>query len=640
MNWMRIENGRVDRLPLSVYDTRQASTADAQETAPGPYLAQLFGTLRRRRWRILTIAVCGTGLATLAGLFASPKYTAAAQIIVETAVKGSGPPPSAPSDAVAIDTQVKMLTSHDHLQRVVEGLLVDPDFIAVARRSGTEATTEPADKPADPSVTATETTGIAELKRRLHVWIGTLFRNRHGALLDIEDLERRLKVAQDGRSRIITIRYTSVNPEEASIVANKAVQMYIDSENARDSKYTSHELVKIREHISEAQSEIAKSTTAVQKAGQEWSQSTQPRDGDEAHGAYARLRRLERDAAANSLVYSKLQKRETELLSQREGSEREMRILSLATPPDQPSSHNPIIFILPALIISLIGGSFIAVINEQTDRGLRSARDIHDALEIPYIGLVPRLPRLRNLRPHQYMLTEPFSPYTRAIRSLVSELWLASPRFKPTTVLVTSSIPGEGKTTSAISIAICAATLGRRVLLIDLDVKRPSIARELGGHAERGLFDILLRKQSPADVITHVPDLGIDYIAMPTFPIDALPILASEKMPLLLRQLSEKYDSIIIDGPPLLVTTEARLLAPMVDKVLLVVKWGGTRREVAQNAMSLLLRNPNDGSDKSAPVSAAILTQVNLKEHASYHYGDFGEALVKYENYYSRSTGY
>jgi Mrp family chromosome partitioning ATPase len=217
-------------------------------------------------------------------------------------------------------------------------------------------------------------------------------------------------------------------------------------------------------------------------------------------------------------------------------------------------------------------------------------------------------------------------------------LWLASPRFKPITILVTSSIPGEGKTTSAISIAICAATLGRRVLLIDLDFKQPSIARELGGNAERGIFDILQRKQPPTDVITRVPDLGIDYIAMPNFPVDALPILASEKMPLLLRQLSEKYDSIIIDGPPLLVTTEARLLAPMVDKVLLVVKWGSTRREVAQNAMSLL-RNPDDVAEKGAPVPAVILTQVNLKEHASYRYGDFGEALVKYEHYYSRSNG-
>ena len=643
MNWMRVENSTTERLPAilrppsGVYDIKHAPPADGRPEAPVLYLVQLLDTLRRRRWRILTIAICGTALATVAGLLVSPKYTASAQIIVETA-QNTGLPRSAQSDAVAIDTQVKMLTSPDHLQRVVDDLLTDPDFIAVTNRPGAEAGAEPSDKPVNPSTTAAETSGIAELKRRLHVWIATLFRNRHGAPLDIEDLERRLKVAQDGRSEIITVRYTSRNPEEASIVANKAVQMYIDGQNAQASKYTSLELARLRARISEARNNMETTTSAVQKASQEWNLAARARDGDQAREAYDRLRGLEREAAASGLAYSKLQNREKELLGQREGTGSEIRILSLATPPDQPSSHNPIIFILPALIIFLIGGSFIAVITEQNDRGLRSQRDISNALDIPCIGLVPRLPRVKNLRPHQYMLTEPFSPYTRAIRAVVGELWLTTPRFKPTTILVTSSVPGEGKTTSAISLAVCAATLGRRVLLIDLDFKRPSVARELGVSAEAGLLDILLREQSPADVTTHIPDLGIDYIAMPAFPIDVLPILAGGKMPLLLRQLSEKYDSIIIDAPPLLVTTETRLLAPMVNKVLLVVKWGSTRREVVQNAMNLL-HSPNGALDKTADMPAVLLTQVNLKEHASYRYGDFGEALVKYDNYYSRSVG-
>jgi polysaccharide biosynthesis transport protein len=643
VNWMRVENSTTERLPAilrppsGVYDIKHAPPADGRPEAPVLYLVQLLDTLRRRRWRILTIAICGTALATVAGLLVSPKYTASAQIIVETA-QNTGLPRSAQSDAVAIDTQVKMLTSPDHLQRVVDDLLTDPDFIAVTNRPGTEAGAEPSDKPVSPSTTAAETSGIAELKRRLHVWIATLFRNRHGAPLDIEDLERRLKVAQDGRSEIITVRYTSRNPEEASIVANKAVQMYIDGQNAQASKYTSLELARLRARISDARNNMETTTSAVQKASQEWNLAARARDGDQAREAYDRLRGLEREAAASGLAYSKLQNREKELLGQREGTGSEIRILSLATPPDQPSSHNPIIFILPALIIFLIGGSFIAVITEQNDRGLRSQRDISNALDIPCIGLVPRLPRVKNLRPHQYMLTEPFSPYTRAIRAVVGELWLTTPRFKPTTILVTSSVPGEGKTTSAISLAVCAATLGRRVLLIDLDFKRPSVARELGVSAEAGLLDILLREQSPADVTTHIPDLGIDYIAMPAFPIDVLPILAGGKMPLLLRQLSEKYDSIIIDAPPLLVTTETRLLAPMVNKVLLVVKWGSTRREVVQNAMNLL-HSPNGALDKTADMPAVLLTQVNLKEHASYRYGDFGEALVKYDNYYSRSVG-
>lgn len=639
MNWTRIDMDAARRIPPAfrplpnVYNAGYAQPGD-ERPAPGLYLAQLLDTLRRRRRLILTIAVCGTLLATVVSLLIAPKYTASAQIIVEPAQNASGPPASPTSDESAVDTQVKVLTSHDHLQRIVQGLLADPEFLAIAKRSGTM--TASTTKPSRSAATEAETSWMGELNRRLHIWMGTLFRDRHGAPLDIEDLERRLKVAQEGRSRVITVRYTSPNPEEAAIVANKAIQLYIDGQSEQQSKYTSRELAQLRERISEARNDVVQNTAAVQKAAQEQIQVSQKQGSDGTRETNTRLRALEREAAASALTYSKLQRREKEILDQRDGMGSAIRIVSLATPPEQPSSHNPILFILPILIILLIGGSFIAVIAEQSDTGLRSERDINDALGISCVRLVPRLPGMGDMKPHQYMLTEPFSAYTETIRSVVSELWLASPRSAPRTVLISSSVPGEGKTTAAVSIAVCAASLGRRVLLIDLDFKRPSVARELGGNAEREIFDILLRNQSPTEVITHIPDLGIDYLAMSTSPLDALPILAGQRLPLLLRQLSENYDSVIIDGPPLLGIVESRLLAPMVDKVLFVVKWGSTRREVAQNAMSLL-RSP-DGLTGGVDIPIVLLTQVDLQAHASYRYGDVGEALVKYENYYSRSV--
>ncbi|MGL5168325.1 MAG: polysaccharide biosynthesis tyrosine autokinase [Afipia sp.] len=641
MNWTRIDMDAANRIapafrPLpNVYNAGYAQPGD-EPPAPGLYLAQLLDTLRRRRKLILTIAICGTLLATVVALLIAPKYTASAQIIVDPAQNASGPPASPTSDESAVDTQVKVLTSHDHLQRIVQTLLADPEFLAIAKRSGAAAMTASTNKPSKSTATEAETSWMGELNRRLHIWVGMLFRDRHGAPLDIEDLERRLKVAQEGRSRVITVRYTSQNPEEAAIVANKTIQLYIDGQSEQQSKYTSRELAQLRERISEARSDVVQNTAAVQKAAQEQTKALQNQGGDGTREINTRLRALEREAAASALTYSKLQRREKEILDQRDGMGSAIRIVSLATPPEQPSSHNPILFILPILIILLIGGSFIAVIAEQGDRGLRSERDINDALGISCVRLVPQLPGMGDMKPHQYMLTEPFSAYTETIRSVVSELWLASPRSAPRTVLISSSVPGEGKTTAAVSIAVCAASLGRRVLLIDLDFKRPSVARELGGNAEREIFDILLRNQSPTEVIAHIPDLGIDYLAMSTSPLDALPILAGQRLPLLLRQLSENYDSVIIDGPPLLGIVESRLLAPMVDKVLFVVKWGSTRREVAQNAMSLL-RSP-DGLTGGVDIPIVLLTQVDLQAHANYRYGDVGEALVKYENYYSRSV--
>ena len=641
MNWTHIDRDIAYRIasdiqPIrNIYNAKYGQPSDAQ-AAPGPYLIELLDTLRRRRRLILTVAFCGTLLASAAALMIAPKYTAAAQIIVESTQGANSPSSSPASDDSAIDTHVKLLTSHDHLQRVVKSLLVDPEFIAVAKRSGTAVAPAATNPPPTLPVTEAETSWLGELNRRLHIWIGTLFRDRHGAIIDIEDLERHLRVAQEDRSRIIVIRYTSRSPEESAIVVNKAVQLYIDSQNDQKSKYTSRELALLRDRIAEARNAATQSATAVQKEAREPNQASQDQISQGAQDANTRIRELERDAAASALIYSNLRRREREILDQRGDIGSIARIVSLATPPNQPSSHNPILFILPTLIILLIGGSFIAVIKEQSDRGLRSEQDVKDTLGIPCVGFIPRLSDIRNVKPHQHMLTEPFSAYTESIRSVVGELWLTTPQRAPRTVLISSSVPGEGKTTAAVSIAVCAASLGRRVLMIDLDFKRPSVSRELGNSTAGEIFDVLLRNQSATDITTHIPDLGIDYLAMPTSPLDALPILSDQRLPLLLNELSKTYDSIIIDGPPLLGIVESRLLAPMADKVVFVVKWGSTRREVAQNAISLL-RTPNRRGD-GIDIPLALLTQVDLKMHATYRYGDAGEALVTYENYYSRSA--
>ncbi|MEW6642040.1 MAG: Wzz/FepE/Etk N-terminal domain-containing protein [Pseudomonadota bacterium] len=620
------------------------ATPDDTSAIGGLYLAQLLDILRRRRRFVVIVTVCGTLLAAMAGLLVPPKYTATAQIIVESP-QNADRSTSIASNELAIDTLIKILTSHDHLQQVRDSLLADPDFVALKKPADIKATSPAAPlaapKPARPSSTSaahrTDTSWLGELKRRVGIWTSALISRGHDTLIDIDDLEHDLRVIQEGRSRIVSARYTARSPDEAAIVANRVVQIYIDGQSEQQGRYAARELARLQERITEARNDVLQATAAVQAAIQEQGRAAQDKTGDATREASARLRTLERGAAASAQVYSNLQKREKELLSQQDGITSDIRLLSLATPPDRPSSHNPILFVVPALIILLIGSCFIAVIMEQGDQQLRSERDVSDLLGIPCVGLMPQLPRMRAMRPHQYMLTEPFSAYTESIRSVVGELWLTTPQRGPTTVLICSSVPGEGKTTAAVSIGVCAAMLGRRVLLIDLDFKRPSIGRELGTSSEKGIFDILLRNRPPAEAITHIADLGIDYLPMSSCPVDALPILAGERMPNLLRQLRENYDSVIIDGPPLLVITETRFLATMVDKVVFVVKWASTRRDVVRNAINLL-RNLDGIGERNVAPPIVLLSQVDLKAHADYRYGDVGEALVTYQNYYSHAV--
>ena len=134
------------------------------------------------------------------------------------------------------------------------------------------------------------------------------------------------------------------------------------------------------------------------------------------------------------------------------------------------------------------------------------------------------------------------------------------------------------------------------------------------------------------ELIRAAPGLGFDYLPLSRDSADPVAALASEQVPELLRQLEGSYDCVVIDSAPILNATETRLLASMVDKVLFAVKWGSTRREVAQNALELLRRSAFGGSDQREAITA-VITQVDLKLHARYRYGDFSENLFHVNPY-------
>ena len=319
------------------------------------------------------------------------------------------------------------------------------------------------------------------------------------------------------------------------------------------------------------------------------------------------------------------------------------------------------------MVLALIGAGLLAVLLEQLDGTLRTERDVTDALGISCIGVVPLLTceRKRRFRllhfkilspagwtrisekitnvaafrfrgrdplrkgvglpPHQ--LIPEGAQYTEAIRSLVvAALQLVNPQTSPKTFLVTSSVPGEGKTTLAISFAIYAARIHRRVLLIDLSFRNPSIASKLGVPVEGGILHVL-QGRPVAELIRAAPGLGFDYLPLSRNSADPVATLAGEPVPKLLCQLEGSYDCVVIDGAPLLSATEVRLLASMVDKVLFAVKWGATPREIAQNALELLGRSAFGERDLPDGVTA-VITQVDLEKHARYRYGDFSENLL------------
>lgn len=383
----------------------------------------------------------------------------------------------------------------------------------------------------------------------------------------------------------------------------------------------------------------------------------------------ARLRELQRELTAFAQLYDSLEQRQKAILGEG-NAQPDLRVLSSASIPTLPSSLSPLLFVLPAIVLASIGAGLLAVLLEQLDGTLRTEREVTDALGVSCIGIIPQLTRrplpfqksawfIETVRsivaavqqlasPKKPPRTFPISPAmpcegctlrlhqlipqdarcTEAVRSVVAAaLQLATLQRPPKTFLVTSSVPREGKTTLAISFAVFAARIQRRVLLIDLSFREPSIARELGGAAAGGMLDVL-QGRPPAELIRATPGLGFDYLPLSGDPADPVAAVAGEQVPTLLRELQGSYDCIVIDGGPLLSATEARLLASMVDKVLFAVRWGSTPREVAQNALELLRRSGFGEGDLKDAV-AAVITQVDLEKHARYRYGDFSENLLR-----------
>jgi polysaccharide biosynthesis transport protein len=610
--------------------TRRAS----DETAAGElHFRELINLLRRRSRRILAVALCGTMLVFAAGLLMPPKYTAKALIAIDPPSSGTQAA-AAPRNEGVIETHIAILLSRDHLQLVVDNLLDDPEFQTAAPTVHRIETERVADRAPRRATAARWLPGPSELAQRLQIWIGRSSNSGDESTLNVDELERRLKISQEGRSRIIAVSYTSTDPDTATTIANRTAELYVEGQSEQKRAYTSSELARLDSRIAELKIEVERSSAAVQAYMRQRTDAA--KQASEAREAGQHLQELEREAVVKGHLYHALLRRQQEISDQQETAVPEAYILSLAATPERPSSPNPFLFIFPALIVFLICGSLLAVIQERLDRGLRSEREINEALGVPCIGLVPLIADTGTQRPHQHLLTSPFAAYAEAFRSLAATMQLASPLHQPKVVLITSSLPGEGKTTLAVSLSVCTALLHQRVLLIDLDFKRPSILRELGGKAGLGMLDLLLNNSRPAEVIRHIPELGLDYLAMHRCYVDPLILSAGEEMPRFLHELRGSYDCVIIDSSPVLGSAETRLLAAMADEILFVVKWGSTRRELAQNALSLLRSRGGFPAHQLQSVSA-VIAQVDLKKHARYGYGD-GSEYSDDENYSSCSS--
>lgn len=343
-------------------------------------------------------------------------------------------------------------------------------------------------------------------------------------------------------------------------------------------------------------------------------------------GAEIRINALERETeAARSLLRAVLERSQS-TVSQTAIEKPDARILSPATVPGIPSFPKPTLFVAAAAMLGALFGLLLVWFLEQADSTIRTGDEIRAALGLPCVALVPTLRRgmLGRHRVEDYVARKPLSPFSESMRTLRAALWLGSD--PPKVVVITAARPGEGKTTTAIALSRSAAMNGEKVLLVDCDIRQPSVGRAFRAEAAPGVTDLLLGQASYEQIVRRDHLTGLDYIPAGAAEIHSLGLFMSEAMAGLLDRVRREYDLVILDAPPALAMADARVVARLADATLVCVKWRDTPRSVVRNSLSLL-------EDAKARVVGAALTQVDAKAHRRSGYADS-------EVYHPRYSGY
>ncbi len=346
---------------------------------------------------------------------------------------------------------------------------------------------------------------------------------------------------------------------------------------------------------------------------------------DSQTDAEIKLSALETELEANGKLYDTILARLKETGVQDASLvQADARIISYATVPGGPSFPRKRLIVGSAFVASTVLGVLLVLLLEQLDSGFRGREQIEAATGVTVLGMVPRLLSgwFSAVEPHDDILDRPHTVLSEAFRTLRTALLLSNVDRPPRTVLITSSVPGEGKSTTALALVRTAAKHGQKCLIIDGDMRHPSLHQAFGVDNDIGLIDCLSRDMPLEEIVQIDFKSGAHYILAGQSIPHSTDLLGSEKMRGLLAALSDVYDLVVIDTPPVLVLSDTLVLLRSVDKTIFLVQWEKTRREIAIAGLRQVM-------DAGADLAGIVLTQVDLERQAQYHYG------ATYYTYYS-----
>lgn len=265
-----------------------------------------------------------------------------------------------------------------------------------------------------------------------------------------------------------------------------------------------------------------------------------------------------------------------------------------------------------ALLAGLLAGCLAAFLLEYLDDTIRSPDELERAFGLPMLGSIPLL---KSTSPMQ-AFADVRSPFAEAYRSVRTSLQFSTDAGVPKVLFVTSASPGEGKSTTALMLARNFAVLGRRVVLIDADLRNPSLHSTLGVSNSVGLSSYLAGAKPAEETVQSSEQENLFLISSGPLPPNPAELLSSPRMKVLLGKLRQEFDQVVIDGPPIMGLADAPVISHLADGSLLMVAAGKTRRGMLKMAAKRLVT-------ARSTLVGAVVTMYDAKRDGAYGYGGY-----------------
>lgn len=323
---------------------------------------------------------------------------------------------------------------------------------------------------------------------------------------------------------------------------------------------------------------------------------------------------LERDVQTNRELYNLFLTRFKETDNTSNYENLSARVIDPAVIPDGPFKPQKKKIVAIATLAGLLIGIVLALLRHILSEEIRSAEEIETLTGLPVFGVLPRVGAIGKRSCADYYLEKPKTPFAEGVRSIRAALQLSDIDKKFKRLMVTSSIPKEGKSSVASTLALSFGAV-ERVLLVEADLRLPTLHKVFGLPKETpGLSEVLSGQAELEACLYRQGETGVTLLLAGTPPPNPAEVVASDRFARLIEELSQRFDRVIFDSPPCQAAADALLLARQVDAVMFVIRADGTQRRTVKNAIKQLRQ-------AQAPLLGAIVNQLDVRRNPSYQSG-------------------